>query len=78
VKIIVVPNSPAMMRLKTAEVVVAPLESDDGSGTRSWTARARPDRLATVPKVLCSKTATGRLAALATSRTGRGTGWKAP
>jgi hypothetical protein len=48
-----------MMRLRTAEELVAPLESDDGRGTRSSTASARPDRPATLAKVLCSRTAKG-------------------
>ena len=73
-----VPAIPAMMRLRTSEKLVAPLESDGGRGTRSWTARGRPDRLAALAKVLCSNAATGGLAALATSRTGEGTGWNAP
>jgi hypothetical protein len=67
-----------MIRLRTAENVVAPLESDDGSGTTFRTARARPDWRATLANVLCSKTATAGLAALATSRTAEGTGWNAP
>jgi hypothetical protein len=63
-----------MMRLRIAEKAVAPLESDGGSGTRSWIASARLDRLGTLAKVLCSKAATAGLAALAISRTGEGTG----
>jgi hypothetical protein len=66
------------MRLRMTEKLVAPLESDEGSGTRSSTAGARPDRLATLAKILCRNAATVGLAALATRRTGAGAGWKAP
>ena len=67
-----------MMRLRTTEKVVAPVESDDGSGATSWTASARPDRLDTLANVLCNNAATAKLAALATSMTGEGAGWNAP
>jgi hypothetical protein len=67
-----------MIRPRIAEKVVAPVESEAGSGTTSWTMRGRPDVRLIVPKVRCSKAATGVLAAVATSNTAVGAGWNAP
>jgi hypothetical protein len=67
-----------MMRPRIAEKVVAPVESEAGSGTTSSTMSGRPDVLLIVAKVRCSKAATAGLAAVATSSTAVGAGWNAP
>ena len=73
-----VPRIPTMIMLMVAEKAVAPVESEGGSGTTSWTTSGWPWAPAAAWKVCCSSPATNLLAALATSSTGSGPGSNAP
>ena len=67
-----------MIRLRTAEYEVAPLESDGGGGATSRTIAVCPCDFAAFLNVSSSTAAAAPLAAVATRSVGRDPGSKAP